>query len=163
MVRSITVLGLALILGCDKPGAGAGAPTPSATATSAPAAASGTPSPVAAPGPPDAAPDTIIAQHILVIYATAKRAPKGITRTKPEARSRAGEALLKVQGGASFEDVVKEYSDDAASVGRLGSVGKFHRGDMDPAFSTAAFALSVGQVSGLVETPFGFHVIKRTQ
>jgi parvulin-like peptidyl-prolyl isomerase len=45
----------------------------------------------------------------------------------------------------------------------MGSVGKFHRDDMDPAFSAAAFALRVGQVSDLVETPFGFHIIKRTQ
>jgi parvulin-like peptidyl-prolyl isomerase len=45
----------------------------------------------------------------------------------------------------------------------MGSVGKFHRADMDPSFSGAAFALKVGGVSDVVETPFGFHVIKRTQ
>jgi peptidyl-prolyl cis-trans isomerase C/peptidyl-prolyl cis-trans isomerase SurA len=45
----------------------------------------------------------------------------------------------------------------------MGSVGKFHRGDMDPAFSAAAFALKSGEVTDVVETPFGFHVIKRTQ
>jgi hypothetical protein len=117
---------------------------------------------------PDAAiqvapPDTIIAQHLLVAYKGAKRAPKGVTRSKTEAKARAQEALTKVRSGAPFEDVVKQYSDDQGSAERLGSLGKFHKSDMDPAFSGAAFALKVGEVSDVVETPFGFHVIKRTQ
>ncbi len=152
--------------GCDKPASDAAA-TASAAApsASAPAVASAAPrGPEAAPPEvPAAPPDAIIAQHILVAYKGAKRAPKGVTRTKAEAKARASEALAKIQGGAPFEDAVKEYSDDAGSADRLGSVGKFHRGDMDPAFSAAAFALKVGQVSAVVETPFGFHVIKRTQ
>ncbi len=152
-------------LGCDKA-------SPDSAATATPVI----PSEAAAPAPPSsasAAPstapsasvplDTIIAQHILVAYRTAKRAPKGVTRSKAEARARAAEALTKIQSGTSFEDAVKEYSDDAGSADRMGSVGKFHRTDMDPAFSSAAFALRVGQVSDVVETPFGFHVIKRTQ
>jgi peptidyl-prolyl cis-trans isomerase NIMA-interacting 1 len=113
----------------------------------------------AAPAPPDA----IIAQHILVAYKTAKRAPKGVTRSKAEAKARAAEALGKITSGTTFEDAVKQYSDDAGSADRMGSVGKFRRDAMDPAFSNAAFALRVGQVSDVVETPFGFHVIKRTQ
>jgi len=112
-----------------------------------------------ASGPPDA----IIAQHVLVAYKTAKRAPKGVTRSKSDARARAQEALAKIRAGSDFEDVVKQYSDDAGSVDRRGSVGKFRRGDMDPAFAAAAFALKPGEVSEVVETPFGFHVIKRTQ
>jgi parvulin-like peptidyl-prolyl isomerase len=110
-----------------------------------------------------APPDAIIAQHILVAYKSAKRAPKGVTRSKADAKARAAEALAKIKAGTPFEDAVKEYSDDAGSAERLGSVGKFHRDDMDPAFSGAAFALRPGQVSDVVETPFGFHVIKRTQ
>jgi parvulin-like peptidyl-prolyl isomerase len=129
----------------------AASPAPSATPSVAPAASA------------EVAPDTIIAQHILVAYAAAKRAPKGVTRSKADAKARAAEALAKIKGGAPFEDVVKEYSDDAGSADRMGSVGKFHRADMDPSFSGAAFALKVGGVSDVVETPFGFHVIKRTQ
>lgn len=128
-------------------------PAPSGAASSAPSVA------VSA----EAAPDAIIAQHVLVAYSGAKRAPKGVTRSKAEARARAAEALAKVRSGTPFEDVVKQYSDDAGSVDRMGSVGKFHRGDMDPAFSAAAFALKPGSASDVVETPFGFHVIKRTQ
>ena len=108
-------------------------------------------------------PDAIIAQHVLVVYKGAKRAPKDVTRTKGQARARAQDALDKIRSGAPFEEVVKAFSDDTGSVGRMGSLGKFHKGDMDPTFGAAAFALGVGQVSDIVETPFGFHIIKRTQ
>lgn len=140
-------------------------------ATSAPGATQNAPAPPTTTSPGTApgaaadlpAPDTIIAQHVLVIYKGAKRAPKDVTRTKAQARARAEEALSKIRSGTAFEDVVKTYSDDAGSVDRMGSLGKFHKGDMDPTFAAAAFALKVGQVSDVVETPFGFHVIKRTQ
>jgi hypothetical protein len=161
---SVLAIGLVLACGCDK---GSGEPATAAPSASAavvpPPAPSSAPSAAAVPSAATAAPDTIIAQHILVIYKGAKRAPKTITRSKPDAKARAGEALAKIRGGATFEDVVKDYSDDAGSVDRMGSLGKFHRDDMDPAFSAAAFALQPGQVSDVVETPFGFHVIKRTQ
>ncbi len=171
---SVWAIGLVLACGCDKSsgdtlpaapassGSGSGsaaAPPPPAAASSAAGVATAAP----AASAPAVAPDTIIAQHILVIYKGAKRAPKPITRSKADAKARAAEALAKIRGGATFEDVVKEYSDDAGSVDRMGSLGKFHRDDMDPAFSAAAFALQPGQVSDVVETPFGFHVIKRTQ
>jgi NIMA-interacting peptidyl-prolyl cis-trans isomerase 1 len=144
---------------------GSPSPPPPTTASTPPPAAAPPPTPAAAPTPaaPPAPPDTVIAQHILCCYKGARRAPKAVTRTKADARGRAQEALAKVRAGAAFEDVVKQYSDDAGSVDRMGSVGKFHRDDMDPAFSTAAFALKPGEVSDVVETPFGFHVIKRTQ
>jgi NIMA-interacting peptidyl-prolyl cis-trans isomerase 1 len=100
---------------------------------------------------------------VLVAYKGAKRAPKGVTRSKADAKARAQEALAKIKGGTPFEDVVKDYSDDTGSLDRMGSLGKFHQGDMDPAFGAAAFALKVGEVSDPVETPFGFHLIKRTQ
>jgi hypothetical protein len=108
-------------------------------------------------------PDTIIAQHVLVAYRGAKRAPKGVTRSKSDAKARALEAVSKVRSGTPFEELVKAYSDDQGSAERMGSLGKFHKGDMDPAFGAAAFALKVGEVSDVVETPYGFHIIKRTQ
>lgn len=154
-------------LGCDSPSASPPAPSAMPPA-SAPTAAPSTPPSAAAPSVAASAsaapvPDAIIAQHILVAYKTAKRAPKGVTRSKADAKARAAEALAKIRAGTPFEDAVTQYSDDAGSADRMGSVGKFHRDDMDPAFSAAAFALRVGQVSDVVETPFGFHIIKRTQ
>jgi peptidyl-prolyl cis-trans isomerase NIMA-interacting 1 len=160
-------LPILLVAACDKPPSDTTrAPVASSASGTTSAASVAAPAPLPEASPPTqlaAAPDAIIAQHILVAYRGAKRAPKGVTRTKAQAKVRAGEALAKVRGGAPFEDVVKEYSDDAGSADRLGSVGKFRREDMDPAFSAAAFALRVGQVSDVVQTPFGFHVIKRTQ
>jgi len=167
---SVWAIGLVLACGCDKGSGEAPTAAPASSANSGgsaalvpPPAPSAAPSVTAVPSSAAAAPDTIIAQHILVIYKGAKRAPKTITRSKPDAKARAAEALAKIRGGATFEDIVKDYSDDAGSVDRMGSLGKFHRDDMDPAFSAAAFALQPGQVSDVVETPFGFHVIKRTQ
>jgi peptidyl-prolyl cis-trans isomerase NIMA-interacting 1 len=163
-----SLLSLAVALGCDKP-SGRSAPAPSASSAPASDATPSSTAPAvttAAATTPSAAvtaPDTVIAQHVLVVYKGAKRAPKTVSRSKADAKARAGEALAKIQAGAAFEDVVKQYPDDAGSVDRMGSVGKFRRDAMDPAFSAAAFALQPGQVSDVVETPFGFHLIKRTQ
>lgn len=161
-------VGLFLLTACDK-GASSAAPAaasapsepsavPAASASAPVASASATAS--AAPAPP---PDAIIAQHVLVAYKGAKRAPKEVTRSKADAKARAADALAKIRAGMPFAEAVKEYSDDTGTVDRLGSLGKFRREDMDPKFAAAAFALAVGQVSDPVETPFGFHIIKRTQ
>jgi hypothetical protein len=160
-----TVLALTLLC-CDKPAADSApeaSPSEASSPAPSPSAAASTSAGPATSASASPAPDAIIAQHILVAYKTAKRAPKGVTRSKADAKARAAEALAKIQSGTTFEDAVHEYSDDAGSADRLGSVGKFHRTDMDPAFSAAAFALRVGQVSDVVETPFGFHLIRRTQ
>ena len=160
------------VMACDRGASptGGAASTATAASTETPTAI---PPPIPPPTPPptptptaaaDAPPpDAIIAQHILVTYKGAKRSPKTVTRSKSEAKARAAEALAKVRAGMPFEDAVKAYSDDAATVDRLGSLGKFRRDAMDPAFGSAAFALKTGEVSDVVETPFGFHVIKRTQ
>ena len=166
MRNGIAALGILLLAACNKSSGDSASAASASSATVAPSVvASAVPSASAATSasantPP---PDTIIAQHVLVAYKGASRAPKGVTRSKVDAKARAQEALAKIKAGAAFEDVVKQYSDDTGSLDRMGSVGKFHRTDMDPAFSAAAFALKVGEVSDPVETPFGFHVIKRTQ
>jgi len=150
-------------------------PPPSATAAdpvTAPASAPASAPAAAAPGsssnapsaaaPPDA-PAAIAAQHVLVAFKGAQNAPKTITRSKAEAKKRAEEVSAKAKAGSDFTALVSEYSDDPASKDRMGSLGKFTRDKMVKPFSDAAFALAVGEVSGPVETPFGFHVIKRNQ
>lgn len=160
------LLGLLLSFGCEqKPApsepatpASAAAPAPSA-APSAPAAAPTPSSPPAEPTPPDA----VAAQHILIAYRGAKGAPKDVKRSKPDAKKLAEELTAKARGGADFSALAQQYSDDPGSKERMGSLGKFKRDAMVKPFSDAAFALKVGEVSDPVETPFGFHVIKRNQ
>ena len=108
--------------------------------------------------------DWITCQHLLVAYKGAKSAPYSVTRTKEEAKRRAEEALAKTKDPKlEFEDVVAIYSDDVGSKERRGSLGKIARKDVVKEFADAAWALDVDEVSGVVETPFGFHIIKRNQ
>ena len=148
----------------DKSGqAASSAPAASATASSFASATSAASAPTASASAAPVVPETVAAQHVLVAYKGAEKAPKGVTRTKTEAKKRAEEVAEKAKSGADFSALVAEYSDDPAAKERQGSVGKFKRAAMAKPFSDAAFALAVDQSSGAVETPFGFHVIKRNQ
>ena len=108
-------------------------------------------------------PEKVTVKHLLVKWSGAKRAPATITRTRDEACLRAQEARAKLEKGASFGDVVKEYSDEEGAATREGLLGAIRRADAAPAFADAAFELHVGDVSYVVETEFGFHVIMRTE
>ncbi|MCC6665198.1 MAG: peptidylprolyl isomerase [Polyangiaceae bacterium] len=114
----------------------------------------------AAPRQPRAdAPEKITLSHVLVRHKDLKR-PEGATRSRGEACLRAREAREKLLGGADFAEVVATYADGGdATAGKLGSVS---RSDLDPTFADAAFALGVGELSHVVETPRGFHVIARS-
>lgn len=108
-------------------------------------------------------PAEIAAQHLLVMYDGSRAAPKSIKRTKEEARARAAEALQRIKAGEPFDQVVAAYTDEPGGAARHGSLGRFSYDQMVKAFSDAAFALEVGQVSTVIETAFGFHVIRRTE
>ena len=104
------------------------------------------------------------AKHLVVMYQGSRRAPPGVTRTKEEARARAAEAMRKARKpGAIFSDVVAEYSDEPGATRRGGDLGQFPRNAMVPEFQEALEKLAIGQVSDVVETPFGFHVVVRTK
>jgi hypothetical protein len=108
-------------------------------------------------------PDRISVKHVLVRYAGSKRSPATVTRTRAQACLRAAEALTRLHEGTSFADVVRVYSDESGAESREGSIGTVERADVAPAFADAAFELSIHEVSQVVETDFGFHVILRVE
>ncbi len=106
--------------------------------------------------------ESIEASHILVGYAGAPRS--SATRTKAEAEAEAARLVgLARAPGADFAALAKEHSEDPGSGPRGGALGAFTRDRMVKPFSDAAFALDPGQVSGVVESQFGYHVILRTK
>jgi parvulin-like peptidyl-prolyl isomerase len=108
-------------------------------------------------------PARISAKHLLVKYYGAKGAKPAIGRSREEACFRAIEARDKIRGGADFSKVVIEYSEEPGAASREGSVGSIERSDVVPPFADAAFELDMGQLSDVVESDFGFHVILRTE
>ena len=103
----------------------------------------------------------ISARHILIQYQGSTRASDQITRSRDEALAEAERvAGLARQEGADFAALAREHSDGPTGPAG-GDLGSFPRGQMHPAFENAAFDLDVDEVSGVVETPFGFHVIQR--
>ena len=88
--------------------------------------------------------DQIRASHILV-------------KTEPEAK----EIEKQLKGGAKFEDLAKKHSIDGAAA-KGGDLGWFGKGSMLPDFEKVAFSLKEGTTSGIVQTKFGYHIIKAT-
>ncbi len=108
--------------------------------------------------------DTLFgAKHLLVMYAGSTRASVSITRTKDEAKARAEEARVKLMKGASWAAVVRDYSDEPGAAERQGDLGSFPIGAMVPDFQAGLERLRVGELSAVVETTFGFHLIWRTR
>lgn len=110
-----------------------------------------------------AMPESIVASHILVMYKGSLRAPERVKRTKEEAKKRAEEAIARARGGENFAELVAEYSDEPGAGSRGGSLGRFRRGMMIKPFEQVAFKLKPGDISDIVETPFGYHIILRTE
>jgi parvulin-like peptidyl-prolyl isomerase len=111
----------------------------------------------------DGEPLEVGARHILVMHENSQQKPDGIVRTREEALERAKECLLKLRKGADFTKMVREYSDEPGAAERGGDLGVFERDAMVKAFSDAAFSLKVGEISEIVETSYGWHIIKRTR
>lgn len=100
------------------------------------------------------APERVRASHILV-----KVEPNASESEKAEARRKIEEIQKRIQKGEDFATVAKATS-DCPSASRGGDLDYFQRGQMVAPFEEAAFSLKPGEMSGVVETQFGYHLIK---
>ncbi len=101
--------------------------------------------------------ERVRASHILCGVA-----PKATAEEKAKAREKAEALLKEVKAGKDFAELARTNS-SCPSGKNGGDLGLFTRGVMTPAFDAAAFALNPGEVSDVVETPFGYHIIKVTE
>lgn len=108
-------------------------------------------------------PTRIGLRHILVRHADSTRADASVTRTRGQACLRALEALKALEAGTEWDQAVAQYSDEQGAATRHGSLGSLTRDDLNPAFADAAFELEPDQLSYVVESPAGFHVILRVE
>src|SRR5579863_2268511 len=104
-------------------------------------------------------PEQVKVSHILIKTpppgADGKEDPKAVA----EARQRAEDLLKQIKGGANFEDIAKKYSEDSTAK-QGGSIGWVGKGQTVPGFEKVAFSLPKGQISDLVKSSFGFHIIR---
>ncbi len=103
------------------------------------------------------APPSVKARHIL-IRPDGKAQDK--EKAKQEARKKAEEIIGKLKGGADFNELARQYSQDPGSAKQGGELGWFRKGVMVKPFEEAAFALKKGETSPVVETDFGYHIIQ---
>ena len=104
----------------------------------------------------------IRASHILISN-TDENGEDVSDEKKKENKELAEKILKRVQKGESIEDLALEYSDDTNTASNGGDLGFFSKGEMNENFEEASFSLKVGEVySKVVETPYGYHIIKKT-
>ncbi|WP_343345765.1 peptidylprolyl isomerase [Terrisporobacter petrolearius] len=104
--------------------------------------------------------DTVTASHILLKTQDSEGKELSAEKKK-EAKKKAEEALAKVKSGEDFAKVAKKYSQDS-SASKGGELGTFGRGQMVSEFEKAAFKMKKGEISDIVETEYGYHIIKVT-
>jgi len=104
--------------------------------------------------------DSVTASHILLKTQDSEGKELSAEKKK-EAKKKAQEALAKVKSGEDFAKVAKKYSQDS-SASNGGELGTFGRGQMVSEFEKAAFNMKKGEISDIVETEYGYHIIKVT-
>jgi peptidyl-prolyl cis-trans isomerase NIMA-interacting 1 len=106
------------------------------------------------------------ASHLLVKHAGSRRPSswreENITKTKEEARKILEGYLKEIEDGVEFAELASKHS-DCSSYKKGGDLGKFKRGMMQKPFEDAAFGLKVNEMSGIVDTDSGLHLILRTK
>jgi len=102
---------------------------------------------------------SVQASHVLIAYKGAQRAAEKVTRTKEEAQKLAKDLLKEAQKSSTDFAAFAKKNSDGPSAAKGGDLGWFYEGQMVPKFNDYVFNNKKGSI-GMVETPFGFHIIK---
>ena len=97
---------------------------------------------------------TATVRHILLL------AQEKTEEEKQEIHKKMGEILSRAKGGEDFAELAKTYSEDTGSKENGGLYENFGRGQMVPPFEDASFSVPIGEISDIVETTYGYHIIK---
>jgi hypothetical protein len=112
--------------------------------------------------PPDAADSTYQGNELRVLQHILYRVPSNaVPAVKNAARKKAEGTLARIKRGADFGELAAQLSEDPGSKQDRGFLPPSPKGRFVPAFDSAGWALAPGATSGVVETPFGYHIIKR--
>ncbi len=105
--------------------------------------------------------EQVTARHILIAFKGSPAAQAGKKElTEDEAKAKAEDIRKQLTGGADFAELAKKESDDTGSGAQGGSLGAFGHGQMVPEFEKAAFETKAGEISPVVRTQYGYHIIK---
>ena len=107
-------------------------------------------------------PDQVRVSHILIQFNVASGAPV-TDAIKAEARKKIDDVASQLKNGADFAEMAKKYSEDTASAPNGGDIGLISKGATVPEFENVAFALEIGKVSDVIETTYGYHILKVTE
>jgi len=107
-------------------------------------------------------PEMVRASHILLSTRDTSTGVEFTSDKKDAKRKLAADLLKRARAGEDFAQLAKEYSEDPGSKDRGGEY-KFPRGQMAPEFESAAFSLGTNQISDVVTTQFGYHIIKLSE
>jgi parvulin-like peptidyl-prolyl isomerase len=113
-------------------------------------------------------PESFRARHIFIAYVpfdVVKGTPREEIKEKladyrASAKKKIDEVFAKVKSGGNFEELAKQYSEDKGSAEKGGDLDFMYKGVFDPQFDKAVADLKVGETSDIVETEFGYHIIR---
>ncbi len=105
-------------------------------------------------------PEKIKVSHILAIFPWMENDVEETEKGKNETFDKIKDIMEKIGNGEDFETLAMEYSDDTATGENGGDLGYISKGQMVLEFEDAAFALEVDDISGIIETVYGYHIIK---
>ncbi len=113
-------------------------------------------------------PESYRSQHIFIAYVPAEKRMKmkldelkaNAEKLRDEAKVRMDKVMKELEDGVDFAEVAKKYSEDAGSAEKGGDLGFVYKGMLDKQYDAAVAKLKPGEVSPVVESPYGFHVIK---